>query len=81
MIEELRASRQRLVAAQDAERRRLEVAVRDDGRGFDTRTTSSGTGLQGMADRLDAIGGEVRIESEPGSGTTVTVSVPTTGST
>jgi signal transduction histidine kinase len=31
--------------------------VTDDGDGFDPTTTGYGTGLQGMADRLDAIGG------------------------
>jgi len=38
-----------------------------------------GTGLQGMADRLDAIGGDVRVRSVSGEGTTVTGSVPTRG--
>jgi signal transduction histidine kinase len=32
-----------------------------------------------MADRLDAIGGDVRVRSAPGEGTTVTGSVPTHG--
>jgi signal transduction histidine kinase len=54
----------------------LRFRVTDDGRGFDPATTSRGTGLQGITDRLDAIGGEVRIESAPGAGTTVTGSVP-----
>ena len=34
--------------------------VRDDGRGFDTAGTTYGTGLQGMADRLEAVGGRRR---------------------
>jgi signal transduction histidine kinase len=50
--------------------------VRDDGAGFDPATTSYGTGLQGMADRLDAIGGDLTVMSTPGSGTTVTGRVP-----
>ena len=54
----------------------LAFAVHDDGVGFDTRRTSRGTGLQGMADRLDAVGGSFTVESEPGSGTTVTGRVP-----
>jgi signal transduction histidine kinase len=32
-----------------------------------------------MADRLDAIGGDVRVASAPGEGTTVKSSVPTHG--
>jgi signal transduction histidine kinase len=54
----------------------LEFTVRDDGRGFDAAATSRGTGLQGMADRLDAIGGRLSIESRPGAGTTIVGHVP-----
>ena len=54
----------------------LEFAVSDDGRGFDPLLVSRGTGLQGIVDRLDAIGGEVTVESGPGAGTTVRGSVP-----
>lgn len=51
---------------------RLTFSVTDDGRGFDPSVTSYGTGLQGMADRLDAIEGTLDVTSEPGAGTTVT---------
>src|SRR4030095_9184247 len=34
----------------------LTFQIADDGRGFDTGAAEYGTGLQGMADRLDAIG-------------------------
>jgi signal transduction histidine kinase len=54
----------------------IEFAVEDDGRGFDASAGTYGTGLQGMADRLDAVGGELRVESAPGSGSTITGSVP-----
>jgi len=54
----------------------LSFTVKDDGAGFDTTATGYGTGLQGMADRLDAIGGSLRVASEPGRGTTVTGVVP-----
>jgi signal transduction histidine kinase len=49
----------------------LAFEIEDDGRGFDTAATTYGTGMQGMADRLDAIGGALDIASAPGSGTTV----------
>jgi signal transduction histidine kinase len=58
---------------------RLRFVVRDDGAGFDTDATAYGTGLQGMADRLDAIGGSIVIESAPGSGTVVVGTVPIRG--
>jgi signal transduction histidine kinase len=51
--------------------------VRDDGRGFDATTRTYGTGLQGMADRLDSIGGILEVDSTPGRGTTVAGRIPT----
>ena len=57
----------------------VEFAVDDDGRGFDADAASYGTGLQGMADRLDAIGGELLVESHPGTGSTVSGRVPVGG--
>jgi signal transduction histidine kinase len=49
----------------------VEFEVRDDGIGFDPAATPRGTGLNSMADRLSVLGGDVKIESEPGKGTTV----------
>jgi signal transduction histidine kinase len=51
---------------------RLTFEVRDDGRGFDPSVTTYGTGVQGMGDRLDAIGGRLDIRSALGQGTAVT---------
>jgi len=53
----------------------LRFEVTDDGRGFDSASTGYGTGLQGMADRLAAVGGELTVRSAPGSGTTIAGSV------
>ena len=50
----------------------LSFTVTDDGVGFDAATASYGTGLQGMADRLAALGGVLDVRSAPGEGTTVT---------
>jgi len=55
----------------------LEFSVSDDGRGLDQAQTTHGTGLQGIADRLDAIGGSMRLESAPGEGTTLSGAVTT----
>jgi signal transduction histidine kinase len=57
----------------------LRFEVSDDGRGFDRSVTSYGTGLQGMSDRLDAIGGSIDVVSAPGEGTTVLGRLPVTG--
>jgi signal transduction histidine kinase len=53
----------------------LRFAVADDGVGFDPSVTGYGTGLQGMADRLDAVGGRLEIVSTPGGGTSVSGTV------
>ena len=54
----------------------LAFEVNDDGCGFDASMPTSGTGLQGMADRLAAIGGTLSIVSMPGVGTTVAGRIP-----
>ena len=56
---------------------RLNFEVADDGVGFDPASTSLGTGLQGITDRLDTVGGTLNIHSTPGEGTTITGRVPT----
>lgn len=55
---------------------RLTFTITDDGSGFDTATATHGSGLQGMADRLAAVGGTFSIQSKPGLGTTVTGTLP-----
>jgi len=54
----------------------LEFSVADDGVGFDAVTTTAGTGLQGMADRLAAVGGSLSIRTAPGAGTTINGRLP-----
>jgi two-component system sensor histidine kinase UhpB len=52
----------------------LEVA--DDGRGFAFEESERGLGIGGMRERALLIGGELTIESRPGAGTTVRLTVP-----
>jgi signal transduction histidine kinase len=54
----------------------LVFEIRDDGVGFDTSTTPLGSGLQGIADRVAAIGGTIEVRSSPGRGTTITGRIP-----
>ncbi len=60
----------------------LIMVIEDNGKGFDARHASShsdsggGLGLIGMNERASLVGGEVEIESKPGSGTTIYVRVP-----
>src|SRR5215472_9024642 len=58
----------------------LQFTVTDDGTGFDTATTRYGTGLQGMADRLAALGGAFHVRSQPGHGTILSGELPLTAS-
>jgi signal transduction histidine kinase len=50
--------------------------VSDDGAGFDPASANGSDGLQNMADRIGALGGELSVESSPGAGTRVAGSVP-----
>jgi signal transduction histidine kinase len=54
----------------------LVLEVVDDGPGLGT-PTGSGSGLQNMADRIAAAGGELEIESRPGEGTRIRATVRT----
>jgi signal transduction histidine kinase len=54
----------------------LVFTVEDDGKGFDQAKTPMGTGMQGMSDRMAALGGTIEIISAPGRGTRVTGRVP-----
>jgi signal transduction histidine kinase len=69
---------------------RFDIIIRDNGCGFDADAISSpangdgpvsrtgGNGLPNMRQRLDLLGGECTVESQPGRGTTVILSVPLT---
>ena len=54
----------------------LLFAVTDDGPGFDPQAARGGHGFVNMSDRLGAVGGTVRWDSEPGKGATISGSVP-----
>jgi two-component system sensor histidine kinase UhpB len=54
----------------------LELRVRDDGRGFNPDGEHAGLGLDGMAERARLVGGELTIDSRPGSGTELVMTVP-----
>ena len=61
----------------------VSLDVRDDGRGFPSATTGAGAGpddrghgLAGIRARVEALGGELVVESAPGSGTALAVALP-----
>jgi signal transduction histidine kinase len=53
---------------------RVRVQVADDGSGG--ADPAAGSGLRGLADRVEALGGRFFVNSEPGSGTTVAAVLP-----
>jgi signal transduction histidine kinase len=52
------------------------VVVEDDGLGFDIASPTSGLGLAGMRERVALVGGRLRLETSPGTGTTIAAEVP-----
>lgn len=54
----------------------LTFEVRDNGHGFDRNLVNSGAGLNGIADRMDAVGGVFHLVSSLGGGTVLTGAIP-----
>jgi two-component system sensor histidine kinase UhpB len=57
----------------------LELSVRDDGEGFDVRTSrapADGFGLSSMEERARLVGGRLEIRAAPGAGTEVCACFP-----
>jgi two-component system sensor histidine kinase UhpB len=61
-----------LVLSEDS----LKIEVLDDGEGFDPALASEGIGIIGMRERVFAVGGSIRVESRPGEGTLVAITLP-----
>jgi signal transduction histidine kinase len=64
---------------------RIEIGIADDGQGFDPMGVAShadsrlGLGLIGMEERMSEVGGEFRLRAAPGTGTAITLCVPSAG--
>jgi signal transduction histidine kinase len=60
------------------DQQRFQITITDDGKGFDLEAAqgNSGLGLRNMEQRARLYGGHVTIQSEPGQGTTLTITVP-----
>jgi signal transduction histidine kinase len=61
----------------DADDDMLRVRVRDDGLGG--AGFGHGSGLIGLRDRAEALGGQMRLDSPPGAGTDLAVTLPLGG--
>ncbi|MEW5723062.1 MAG: ATP-binding protein [Thermodesulfobacteriota bacterium] len=61
---------------------RVQISVTDDGVGFEEwapwskMERAGGIGLFSIRERLDYLGGSIRIKSKPGTGTTITLTAP-----
>jgi two-component system, NarL family, sensor histidine kinase LiaS len=55
------------------------MAIKDDGCGFDTSAFHGGVGLASMRERAEGLGGSFTVESAPGQGTEIVVSLPLAG--
>jgi signal transduction histidine kinase len=73
------ANASRAVVRLSASDGNLSFIVEDDGIGFDVGARGYGTGMQGMADRLASLGGELRVRSVRNSGTVIEGTVPAEG--
>ena len=67
--------------AVNSDAKRIVCSIRDNGTGFDVATRlkqrgNRGLGLIGIQERLVALGGTLHIESEPGSGTRLLITIP-----
>jgi signal transduction histidine kinase len=54
----------------------LEVVIADDGQGFDRHIARTGMGLGNIQERVCALNGTLKIESEVGQGTTLRIQIP-----
>lgn len=55
---------------------RLLLTVQDNGRGFEENIQTDGHGILNMRTRLEAVGGRLKLESEPNEGTSATMIIP-----
>ena len=71
-----------IVSAQNCDNQ-IRLVITDSGPGFDMRRLGqqhAGLGLPGLRHRAELLGGTFELTTEPGKGTTVSVSIPREGS-
>ena len=69
-----RAHHVRVVLGQSGDM--VHIRVQDDGQGFEPATAERGMGLRNLEERAQALRGRCAVESAPGAGTTVSVTIP-----
>lgn len=63
----------------DNDSKLVELDIEDNGMGFQATDVQKGLGLMGMRERAQALNGSFNIETEPGKGTRIRVTIPLTG--
>lgn len=58
------------------EDRILHLHIHDNGKGFDPDQNSTGFGLQGMRERIIALGGQFKLSSQLGEGCRISIKIP-----
>lgn len=74
VLKHARASRVRMVTRHHGSY--VEIRVEDDGAGFDLQTIQHGRGLKSQIKRAQRLGGKLRIDSQPGHGTRLSLRLP-----
>ena len=54
----------------------IHLSIEDNGKGFNPTQNTTGFGLQGMRERAIALGGQLHLHSQPGTGCCISVSLP-----
>lgn len=62
--------------ALNSESNLIKMTIQDNGTGFDVGAPHNGLGLSSMRERTEVLGGNLTIESEPGHGTQIVVTLP-----
>ncbi|MCS7009849.1 MAG: sensor histidine kinase [Anaerolineales bacterium] len=60
----------------DFQEEKIHIVVSDNGIGFDPRKLSNSWGLTGMQERASLLNGQMEIESSPGKGTIIRITIP-----
>ena len=64
------------IVHQSTTKRSLHLRVSDDGQGCDADRIKTGFGLLGMRERINSLGGELTIKTQPQHGMSITTSIP-----
>jgi signal transduction histidine kinase len=70
------ATRVKIGISRTADGSGLRVGIADDGKGFDPSARRQGLGLVGLRERVEALGGRFELESSPGAGTRIEITIP-----